>query len=81
MSDQTLDYFLRQRQIKKKDAAEVIWSHAVNSRGRLTEVLTGTVPRSIRLDLDKMSQVVMRLRRTCSEHSKETKQTRRFVLL
>lgn len=31
--------------------------------------------------LDKMSQVVMRLGRTCSEHSKETKQTTRSVLL
>ncbi|XP_035515182.1 protein FAM151B [Morone saxatilis] len=39
MSDQTLDYFLSR--IKKKDAAEVRWSHAVNSRSRLSEVLSG----------------------------------------
>ncbi|XP_070761119.1 protein FAM151B [Enoplosus armatus] len=41
MSDQTLEYFLSQSQIKKRDAAEVRWSHAVNSRSRLTEALTG----------------------------------------
>ncbi|XP_045899382.1 protein FAM151B isoform X1 [Micropterus dolomieu] len=43
MSDQTLEYFLSQSQIKKKDAAEVRWSHAVNSRSRLTEALTGPI--------------------------------------
>ncbi|XP_054467615.1 protein FAM151B [Anoplopoma fimbria] len=41
MSDQTLEYFLNRGRIKKRDAAEVRWSHAVNSRSRLTEALTG----------------------------------------
>ncbi|XP_040898347.1 protein FAM151B [Toxotes jaculatrix] len=41
MTDPTLDYFLSQGQIKRRDAAEVKWSHAVNSRSRLTEALTG----------------------------------------
>ncbi|GAA6234178.1 protein FAM151B isoform X1 [Lates japonicus] len=41
MSDQTLEYFLSQSLIKTRDAAEVKWSHAVNSKSRLTEVLTG----------------------------------------
>lgn len=43
MSDQTLEYFLSQSQIKKKDASEVRWSHAVNSSSRLTEALTGPI--------------------------------------
>lgn len=42
MSDQTLEYFLSQNLIKKRDAAEVTWSHAVNSRSSLTEALSGT---------------------------------------
>ncbi|KAF3696242.1 Protein FAM151B [Channa argus] len=41
MSDQTLDYFLSQSHIKQRDAAEVRWSHAVNSRSRLMEALAG----------------------------------------
>uniref|UniRef100_A0A3B4XM96 Family with sequence similarity 151 member B n=1 Tax=Seriola lalandi dorsalis TaxID=1841481 RepID=A0A3B4XM96_SERLL len=41
MSDRTLEYFLSLNQITKKDASEVKWSHAVNSRSRLTEALTG----------------------------------------
>ncbi|XP_028990416.1 protein FAM151B isoform X2 [Betta splendens] len=41
MSDQTLDYFLGQSQIKKRDAAEVRWRHAVNSRSSLTEAVAG----------------------------------------
>uniref|UniRef100_A0AAQ6IMT3 Menorin-like domain-containing protein n=1 Tax=Anabas testudineus TaxID=64144 RepID=A0AAQ6IMT3_ANATE len=41
MSDQTLDYFTGPSGIKKRDAAEVRWSHAVNSRSRLTEALAG----------------------------------------
>lgn len=41
MSDQTLEYFLSQNLIKKRDAAEVRWLHAVNSRSRLAEALTG----------------------------------------
>ncbi|XP_077417622.1 protein FAM151B isoform X1 [Vanacampus margaritifer] len=39
MSEQVLQYF--QGQIQKKDAAEVRWSHAVNSRSKLTEALQG----------------------------------------
>ncbi|KAK5931820.1 hypothetical protein CgunFtcFv8_003583 [Champsocephalus gunnari] len=41
MSEQTLEYFWSRREIMKRDAAEVRWSHAVNSRSRLTEALTG----------------------------------------
>lgn len=41
MSEQTLDYFSRQSRIRGRDAAEVTWSHAVNSRSRLAEALTG----------------------------------------
>uniref|UniRef100_A0A3Q3IZC4 Menorin-like domain-containing protein n=1 Tax=Monopterus albus TaxID=43700 RepID=A0A3Q3IZC4_MONAL len=41
MADQTLEYFLSQGLIKKRDAAEVRWSHAVNSRNKLTEALAG----------------------------------------
>ncbi|XP_068167702.1 protein FAM151B [Antennarius striatus] len=41
MSDQTLDYFLSRSQISRKDAAEIRWCHAVNSRRRLAEALTG----------------------------------------
>lgn len=41
MSDQTLQYFLGLGLIEKQDAADIKWSHAVNSRKRLTEALTG----------------------------------------
>ncbi|XP_029296440.1 protein FAM151B isoform X2 [Cottoperca gobio] len=41
MSDQTLEYFLSRSGIKQRDAAEVWWSHAVNSRTRLAEALAG----------------------------------------
>uniref|UniRef100_A0A3Q3MFF3 Family with sequence similarity 151 member B n=1 Tax=Mastacembelus armatus TaxID=205130 RepID=A0A3Q3MFF3_9TELE len=41
MRDETLEYFWSQSWIKKRDAAEVRWSHAVNSRSRLTEALAG----------------------------------------
>ncbi|KAM9360558.1 protein FAM151B [Symphorus nematophorus] len=41
MSEETLDYFLSRSQIEKRDAAQLRWSHAVNSRSRLAEVLTG----------------------------------------
>ncbi|KAM4576700.1 protein FAM151B isoform 3-T3 [Odontesthes bonariensis] len=41
MCERTLQYFLKQRRIDRMDAAEVCWSHAVNSRSRLTEALTG----------------------------------------
>lgn len=39
MSDDTLAYFLNLNQIKRRDAAEVKWSHAVNSRSRLSQAL------------------------------------------
>ncbi|AWP07047.1 putative protein FAM151B isoform 2 [Scophthalmus maximus] len=41
MSERTLDYFLSPSRMKKRDAAEVKWSHAVNSRSRLQEAVTG----------------------------------------
>lgn len=41
MSDNTLAYFLNLNQIKRRDAAEVKWSHAVNSRSRLSQALAG----------------------------------------
>ncbi|XP_028269095.1 protein FAM151B [Parambassis ranga] len=41
MCDQTLEYFLSLGQMKKRDAAAVSWSHAVNSRSRLAEALSG----------------------------------------
>uniref|UniRef100_UPI0037E76E43 protein FAM151B isoform X1 n=2 Tax=Semicossyphus pulcher TaxID=241346 RepID=UPI0037E76E43 len=41
MSEQTLDYFFSRRKIQRRDAADVRWSHAVNSRSGLTEALTG----------------------------------------
>ncbi|XP_069001453.1 protein FAM151B isoform X2 [Embiotoca jacksoni] len=41
MADRTLDYFLSRGKIKRRDAAEVRWEHAVNSRRRLTEALSG----------------------------------------
>ncbi|XP_061624309.1 protein FAM151B isoform X2 [Phyllopteryx taeniolatus] len=39
MCKQVVEYF--QGRIKKKDAAEVSWSHAVNSRSKLAEALQG----------------------------------------
>lgn len=41
MSEQTLEYLMSRGHIQRRDAAEVSWSHAVNSRSRLTEALTG----------------------------------------
>ncbi|KAM7018594.1 protein FAM151B isoform 1-T2 [Tautogolabrus adspersus] len=41
MSERTLEYFFSRGKIERRDAAEVRWSHAVNSRSRLTEALTG----------------------------------------
>ncbi|KAM7392201.1 hypothetical protein PAMP_022830 [Pampus punctatissimus] len=41
MCEQTLEYFWSRGQIAKKDAAELSWSHAVNSRSSLTGALTG----------------------------------------
>uniref|UniRef100_G3NHS9 Menorin-like domain-containing protein n=2 Tax=Gasterosteus aculeatus aculeatus TaxID=481459 RepID=G3NHS9_GASAC len=40
MSDHTLRYFSL-RHGRRRDAADVTWSHAVNSRSRLAEALTG----------------------------------------
>ncbi|XP_037115447.1 protein FAM151B isoform X2 [Syngnathus acus] len=39
MCEQAAEYF--QGQLKKRDAAELRWSHAVNSRSKLTEALQG----------------------------------------
>ncbi|XP_029916799.1 protein FAM151B isoform X2 [Myripristis murdjan] len=41
MLDQTLDYFLSRAEIGRRDAAEVTWSHATNSRSVLSAALTG----------------------------------------
>ncbi|XP_030579565.1 protein FAM151B [Archocentrus centrarchus] len=41
MCDQTLDYFFSRSLIKRRDAAEVSWWHAANSRSKLTQALTG----------------------------------------
>ncbi|CAN9512751.1 unnamed protein product [Ophioblennius macclurei] len=41
MSDLTLDYLCGRGLIRRRDAAEVSWSHAVNSRRRLQEALSG----------------------------------------
>lgn len=54
MCDQTLEYFLSLGQIKKRDAADVSWSHAVNSGSRLAEALSG----------ESMSSAVFRLLHT-----------------
>uniref|UniRef100_A0A3B4AFC2 Menorin-like domain-containing protein n=1 Tax=Periophthalmus magnuspinnatus TaxID=409849 RepID=A0A3B4AFC2_9GOBI len=39
MSDRTLDYFWSLGLIKREDAADITWAHAVNSRSKLTEAL------------------------------------------
>ncbi|XP_054593754.1 protein FAM151B isoform X2 [Nothobranchius furzeri] len=41
MCDQTLEFFWNRKQLTRRDAAEVSWSHAVNSRRALTRALTG----------------------------------------
>uniref|UniRef100_A0A1A8G2L0 Family with sequence similarity 151, member B n=1 Tax=Nothobranchius korthausae TaxID=1143690 RepID=A0A1A8G2L0_9TELE len=41
MCDQTLEFFWNRKQLTRRDAAEVRWSHAVNSRRALTRALTG----------------------------------------
>lgn len=41
MSDQTVEYFLGRGLIKREDAADVTWSHAVNSKTKLAEALEG----------------------------------------
>uniref|UniRef100_A0A3P8WEB1 Family with sequence similarity 151 member B n=1 Tax=Cynoglossus semilaevis TaxID=244447 RepID=A0A3P8WEB1_CYNSE len=42
MSERTLEHFLSRGEIRRKDAAELRWSHAVNSRGKLEDALTGS---------------------------------------
>ncbi|KAK7933742.1 hypothetical protein WMY93_004638 [Mugilogobius chulae] len=39
MSDRTLDYFLALGLIKREDAADITWAHAVNSRSKLSQAL------------------------------------------
>lgn len=41
MYDRTLEYFLGLGLIKREDAADITWSHAVNSRSKLTEAMNG----------------------------------------
>ncbi|XP_053181174.1 protein FAM151B [Scomber japonicus] len=41
MCEQTLDYLVSLGEIEKRDAAQVRWAHAVNSRSSLKEALTG----------------------------------------
>ncbi|XP_028313526.1 protein FAM151B isoform X2 [Gouania willdenowi] len=41
MSEETLDYFVSRGLLPRRDAAEMSWSHAVNSRKSLAEALTG----------------------------------------
>ncbi|KAM4610816.1 protein FAM151B isoform 1-T3 [Polymixia lowei] len=41
MSDATLDYFLASAQIRNKDALQIHWSHAANSKHNITEALEG----------------------------------------
>lgn len=37
----TLDCFLNNKQIKRRDGAEIIWYHAANSKSQLKDALTG----------------------------------------
>ena len=39
MTDQTLEYFLSQGKIQVKDAADIEWAHAANSKNKITEAL------------------------------------------
>ncbi|KAM8885503.1 protein FAM151B isoform 2-T6 [Spinachia spinachia] len=41
MSDHTLQYFIGLRHLKRRHAADITWSHAVNSRSRLAKALAG----------------------------------------
>jgi len=41
MSEHTLEYFLNKGVIKRKDAADIEWCHAVNSKSKLIEALGG----------------------------------------
>ncbi|XP_078531435.1 protein FAM151B isoform X2 [Lissotriton helveticus] len=37
----TLDYFINNKQIKRRDGADIIWYHAANSKSQLKDALTG----------------------------------------
>lgn len=52
MSEQTLRYFRARGRIERRDAAEVRWCHAVNSRSKLTEALSGSPPQPPTLTLN-----------------------------
>lgn len=41
MSEHTLEYFLNKGTIQRKDAADIEWYHAANSKSKLTEALQG----------------------------------------
>lgn len=41
MSEHTLEYFLNKGTIKRKDAADIEWYHAANSKSKLIEALQG----------------------------------------
>lgn len=42
MSEQTLEYFLNKGTIRRKDAADIEWYHAANSKSKLMEALRGS---------------------------------------
>lgn len=42
MSDRTLEYFLSQEKIHARDAADIEWYHAANSKTKIAEALTGS---------------------------------------
>ncbi|XP_073697331.1 protein FAM151B [Garra rufa] len=42
MSEHTLEYFLNKGTIQTKDAADIEWYHAANSKSKLTEALQGS---------------------------------------
>lgn len=41
MSEHTLEYFLNKGTIQRKDAADIEWYHAANSKSKLIEALRG----------------------------------------
>ncbi len=41
MSEHTLEYFLNKGTIQRKDAADIEWYHAANSKSKLTQALQG----------------------------------------
>ncbi|XP_051552529.1 protein FAM151B-like isoform X1 [Myxocyprinus asiaticus] len=42
MSEHTLEYFFNKATIQSKDAADIVWYHAANSKSKLTEALRGS---------------------------------------